>query len=217
MHLLTHLSRLTLLLCLLILAGCNSHSNKNIPQAWLKVGTRVALPDPELSPPLIAQQLLTATIKDQSYALLTVLEAKEGRVTLVGLSTIGIKLFTITYSQNHIETEQNITAKGLPPATQILADIMLSYWPVSAWNPVLPPDWRLVDTANQRILYDDKNKIIIDVLYQSNLTDEHTDSTGRRDPIRVTHHAFGYQINIQDMKTTHSPNLSTKTTMRAKK
>lgn len=215
MPLLTHLSRFSLLLCLLILAGCNSHSNKNIPQAWLKIGTKVVLPDPELSPPLTAQQLLTTRMHDKSHALLTILEAKDRRVSLIGLSTLGIKLFTITYTYQHIETEKNIDIKGLPSSNQILADIMLSYWPITSWNPVLPKNWRLVDIGNQRILYDDKNKIIIAVLYQSNLIAQHTDSMSRRDPIQLTHYAFGYQINLQNIHATHSPELSA--TMRPKK
>ncbi|WP_425527725.1 DUF3261 domain-containing protein, partial [Xylella fastidiosa] len=48
---------------------------------------------------------------------------------------MGIRLFLATYNETGIHTEQSIVAPELPPASQVLADVMLSHWPINAWLP----------------------------------------------------------------------------------
>ena len=78
-----------------ILAGCSHSSSpgQGRPQAWLEPGTRVTLPAPGITPPLNAQQLLTGRFHGQTQSLLVMLNADAHRLTLAGLSSVGIRLF----------------------------------------------------------------------------------------------------------------------------
>lgn len=62
------------------------------------------------------------------------LNADDKKITLAGLSSVGIRLFLVTYDEKGLHTEQSIIVPQLPPASQVLADVMLSHWPISARN-----------------------------------------------------------------------------------
>ena len=175
----------------LLLAGC-SHSTdtqETRPQAWLQPGTRVTLPPPGISPAVSSQQLLTGSFNGQTQSLLVMLNADAHKVTLAGLSSVGIRLFLATYDETGIHTEQSIVVPQLPPASQVLADVMLSHWPLSAWQPQLPKGWTLNDTDTRRELRNPEGKLVTEIVYLNR--------NGRRDPISIVQHAFHYHITIQ--------------------
>ena len=175
----------------LLLAGC-SHSTdtkETRPQAWLQPGTRVTLPPPGISPAVSSQQLLTGSFNGQTQSLLVMLNADAHKVTLAGLSSVGIRLFLATYDETGIHTEQSIVVPQLPPASQVLADVMLSHWPLSAWQPQLPKGWTLNDTDSRRELRNPDGKLVTEIVYLNR--------NGRREPISIVQHAFHYHITIQ--------------------
>lgn len=104
----------------LLLAGCSHTTNRDDarPQAWLQPGTRVTLPPPGITPAIRAQQLLTGSFKGQSQSLLVMLNADGDKVTLAGLSSVGIRLFLATYDNTGIHTEQSVVMPQLPPASR---------------------------------------------------------------------------------------------------
>lgn len=175
-----------------VLTGCARTSDHNIathPQAWLKPGVRVTLPPPGITPSVNSQQLLTGRFKGQQQSLLVMLNADQQKITLAGLSSIGIRLFLVTYDNAGIHTEQSIVVPQLPPASQVLADVMLSYWPREVWLPRLPEGWTLKDTPSHRELRDNKNVLITRVTYLQR--------KGKREPISIEQYAFNYLITIQ--------------------
>ena len=175
----------------LLLAGC-SHSNdtkETRPQAWLQPGTRVTLPPPGISPAVSSQQLLTGSFNGQTQSLLVMLNADAHKVTLAGLSSVGIRLFLATYDETGIHTEQSIVVPQLPPASQVLADVMLSHWPISAWQPQLPKGWTLTDTGDRRELRNASGKLVTEIVYLQR--------KGKREPISIEQHVFKYHITIQ--------------------
>ena len=117
------------------------------------------------------------------------LNADENKVTLAGLSSVGIRLFLATYDDTGIHTEQSVVMPQLPPASQVLADVMLSHWPLSAWQPQLPKGWTLNDTDTRRELRNPEGKLVTEIVYLNR--------NGRRDPISIVQHAFHYHITIQ--------------------
>ena len=173
---------------MILLSGCSLLQKSDSHQAWLKPGVQVALPNPKIEAPLKRQQFLTVTVNGKSDSLLTILDAENDRLTLAGLSPLGIRLFKVSYSQTNIETEQSIVLPQLPPVNQVVADIMLSYWPLSAWRPLLPEGWTLQDHQNKRLLRDDSNEIITEINYQI--------ENGQREPISIAQYAFNYHISI---------------------
>lgn len=80
--------------------------------------TRVTLPPPGITPAVSSQQLLTGTFNGQTQSLLVMLNADDHKVTLAGLSSVGIRLFTATYDDTGIHTEQSIVVPQLPPASR---------------------------------------------------------------------------------------------------
>lgn len=181
----------SMLAALLMLAGC-SHSTANDskrPSAWLQPGTRVVLPAPGISPAINTQQLLTGTFKGTSQSLMVLLNADDKKLTLAGLSSVGIRLFLVTYDETGIHSEQSIVVPQLPPASQVLADVMLSHWPISAWQPQLPEGWTLEDKGNTRELRNPQGKLVTEIAYLQR--------RGQREPIGIQQHVFNYHITIQ--------------------
>ncbi|AMJ68849.1 hypothetical protein AW879_02695 [Enterobacter cloacae] len=175
----------------LLLAGC-SHSTdtqETRPQAWLQPGTKVTLPPPGISPAVSSQQLLTGSFNGQTQSLLVMLNADAHKVTLAGLSSVGIRLFLATYDESGIHTEQSIVVPQLPPASQVLADVMLSHWPISAWQPQLPKGWTLKDNGDRRELRNASGKLVTEIVYLQR--------KGKREPISIEQHVFKYHITIQ--------------------
>ena len=175
----------------LLLAGC-SHSTdtqETRPQAWLQPGTRVTLPPPGISPAVSSQQLLTGSFNGQTQSLLVMLNADAHKVTLAGLSSVGIRLFLATYDETGIHTEQSIVVPQLPPASQVLADVMLSHWPISAWQPQLPKGWTLTDIGDKRELRNARGNLVTEITYLNR--------KGKREPISIEQHVFKYHITIQ--------------------
>ena len=175
----------------LLLAGC-SHSTdtkETRPQAWLQPGTQVTLPPPGISPAVSSQQLLTGSFNGQTQSLLVMLNADAHKVTLAGLSSVGIRLFLATYDETGIHTEQSIVVPQLPPASQVLADVMLSHWPISAWQPQLPKGWTLTDNGDRRELRNASGKLVTEIVYLQR--------KGKREPISIEQHVFKYHITIQ--------------------
>lgn len=184
--------RLLPLLLLMLLTACAG--GRNAPSAWLKPGVSVRLPAPGSESPFSGQQLLTATAQGRQQSLLVLLNADRQQLTLVGLSSLGIRLFTVTYDVQGIHTTHAITLPQLPPAEQVLADIMLSYWPAEAWRGVLPPGWTLVDDGDRRRLADPAGNQVSEIAYAM--------VAGRRQPVSLDNRVFHYRIAIQHLDST---------------
>ena len=87
---------------------------------------------------------------------------------------------------------------ALPPANQVLADVLLSYWPRESWQAVLPAGWQLIDQPLRRELRDEKGELVSEITYQQQV--------GDRNPVRLWQHAFDYQLTIQTLPPQTSSN-----------
>lgn len=175
----------------LILTGCSHSQNAQDgrPQAWLEPGTRVTLPFPGISPAISSQQLLTGSFNGSKQSLVVILNADDKQMTLAGLSSVGIRLFLVTYDKQGIHTEQSIVVPQLPPASQVLADVMLSHWPINDWKPQLPKGWTLTDIGNKRELRNASSKLVTEIIYLNR--------KGKREPVSIEQYAFKYHLTIQ--------------------
>lgn len=180
------------LLAVSLLTGCShglQQERNSRPQAWLEPGARVTLPAPGISPAVNSQQLLTGTFHGQTQSLLVMLNADNKKITLAGLSSVGIRLFLVTYDEKGLHTEQSIIVPQLPPASQVLADVMLSHWPIAVWRQQLPAGWTLSDKGDRRELRNANGKLITAIVYLQR--------KGERVPISIEQYAFKYHITIQ--------------------
>ena len=85
--------------CVLVvwLTGCASTTTPAVsrPEANLTPEVVVPLPSPSRATPLHVEQILTAQVQGQSsgHSLLVVMEADGQRLSLVGFSLLGVRLF----------------------------------------------------------------------------------------------------------------------------
>lgn len=180
----------------LVLAnGCVQVSTPELApgQAWLKPGVAVTLPQPRITPSFATQQLLTADFDGRQHALVVLLEADDKGLTLVGLSSLGVRLFKLMYNESGIHVEQSVALpQQMPPASQVLCDILLGYWPLASWQPLLPQGWTLVDLGpQQRVLRDECGDLVTEIDYVLNGL--------QREPVRVVQHAFAYEIRLKNV------------------
>lgn len=188
------------------LAGCASTNTPadTRPMANLTPQVEVALPSPARISPLHVEQILTAQINNSNKkndasegngrSLLVVMEADGQRLSLVGFSLLGVRLFRVEYGFDGIRVEQlpALAALGvLPPANQVLADVLLSYLPLESWQAVLPAGWQLIDQPLRRELRDEKGELISEISYQLQAEE--------RNPISLRQYAFDYQLTIKTL------------------
>ena len=103
-----------------------------------------ALPSPAaLGGAVEARQLITARHGDQTYVFETLVSATASRLLVVGSDMLGRRAMTLTWDGRTLDIE---AAAWLPPelpARNIIADIMLVHWPLSAVRAGLGPPARL--------------------------------------------------------------------------
>lgn len=183
--------RTVALLSAMLIGGC-SHAVKNDDepsQAWLEPGVRVTLPKPGITPAISSQQLLTGKFNGQTQSLLVILNADDKKLTLAGLSSVGIRLFLVTWDGKSLHSEQAMFVPQLPPASQVLADVMLGLWPIASWLSQLPKGWTLLAKGNKRELRNARGALVTEITYLRR--------KGKREPISIRQHAFKYHIAIQ--------------------
>lgn len=185
---------ITIIVCL-ISACQHAPDADSRPTAWLTKQVKVKLPEADIETPFTEQQLLTFHTQGQTHSLLAVIDAQKNQLTVVGLSTLGVKLFYLSYQSHQITVEQALFIQQLPPASQILSDIMLSRWPIAAWQKVLPAGWAIEDKGDYRYLRQ-QGETIITIHYRP------AESGLPRSPIHIDHAIFAYQIDIVPMDTT---------------
>ncbi|MDR1283077.1 MAG: DUF3261 domain-containing protein, partial [Opitutaceae bacterium] len=165
------------------------------PIAHLGPSAKITLPPPTLATPpapLHCEQLLRASAAGRTYTLHAILDADGHQIKLAGLTTLGIRLFRLGYAGNLVTTEKLPGAPAsLPPPSQVLADIMLTWWPIDTWTAHLPAGWTLSDdTPALRTLRDPRGAVVIEINYRLM-------SAGDRDvPASLRHHIYDYQIQI---------------------
>lgn len=191
-----------LIFFLLCLCGCASAPE---PKAALTREVVVDLPTPCRATPLRLQQLLTVQMPTvdgeptKRQSLLVALEADGQKVSLVGFSLLGVRLFRIDYDAHGIRSEQlpPLAALGaLPPPAQVLADVMLSYWPQAVWQAKLPAGWLLIDTPMLRQLRDGQGQLVSEIHYRQRSMPT---AGAEREPVSLWQHAFGYRLAIQTL------------------
>lgn len=178
---------------LLLLSGCQQ-TQRELPSgyAWVTPDTAITIPAAREIPVISVQQLLTAKYADQEHIFITMLNVTDDELNLVGLSTLGIRLFRLNYNAEGIDVEVYAVVKDKIDPEQVLLDIMLSYAPIKAWETTLPQGWYLKDELDGRCLFDAEGKIVMEVLYQT--------VQGERTPVLLKHKAFQYEIKLELIK-----------------
>ncbi|KLV04073.1 hypothetical protein ABT56_15775 [Photobacterium aquae] len=133
-------------------------------------GKSVVLPQPfQYGANLTASQLITATWQEETHQLPVQLEVTPEKIVLAGFSSWGTRLFSLAYQDHRFDSYiMPGLAASLPQPEQVLFNIMLTLWPVEAWQPLLAVQgMSLVDTQGRRQLLDSNQQVVIDIQYRA--------------------------------------------------
>lgn len=188
----------------LLLAGLVACSTQQPPVAALDRQTWTPLPTPWPAPLQYRQQLLTVSLPGSTHdgqSLMTVLTAQQQGLRLIGLTPMGVRLFQIDYDHSGVHSAQlpglaNL-ASSLPPAPQVLADVMLAYWPLASWQATLPRGWTLVEHNGQRLLRNPARELVTEIHYCT--------TPSGAEPCSLTQHVFGYQLTLRTLASQPVP------------
>ncbi|KGY14266.1 lipoprotein [Vibrio tubiashii] len=158
----------------LAIAACSSTEQNAKPSVQLSQGQQVNLPSAtSLGFGLNASQLIEATWdtgKKQRVEQLPVqLQVNGNTLVLAGFSSWGTRILSLNYQDDKITSEVLTGLDGVVPAPeQVLFNLMITLWPVSAWEgPLNEVRWRIVENYNSRSVFDSNDNKIIDVQYSN--------------------------------------------------
>lgn len=157
-----------------ILMGCASKPIKQPNQVEVAQETFVTLPQPaEYGSDLSLSQLISVEFQGTKQQLPVQLELTGNDLVLAGFASWGSRLLSLDYDGMTLDTYVMAgLADTLPPPEQVLFNVMITLWPLDAWQSSLESiNWQLNEDGNHRILRDESGNIILDVGYDS-ITDK---------------------------------------------
>ncbi|GAD80384.1 DUF3261 domain-containing protein [Vibrio ezurae] len=164
-------SLLTLLLSL-VLSACVSTPVTHTPAVNITAHKQVHLPTADsLGYALTASQLIEASWHNgqqtRTEQLPVQLQVTKDKLVLAGFSSWGTRILSLEYQGDKVTSEVLAGLNNVLPAPeQVLFNLMITVWPVSAWEgPLSEVNWKIIETENSRSIYDDSGKEVINIQY----------------------------------------------------
>ena len=203
------LIHISLIACItLLLSACTMNAlQPKGSSVVIEPGVDLTLPQPhELGYSVTASQLISATWEDKTHQLPVQLQVDEDKVILAGFSSWGTRILSLKYQDNQIDTDI-LTGldQTLPQPEQILFNLMITLWPIDAWQqPLQAIGWHMVETSNTRMIFNENDQAIIKVIYQYlegvKTSDSHSEKLAKQ--VTFEHLTQGYKIQIQTLNST---------------
>ncbi|MDC5819045.1 DUF3261 domain-containing protein [Vibrio europaeus] len=156
------------------LSACSLTPQSTTPVVQITQQEQVSLPTPgDLGYSLTASQLIEATWNSdeqkRTEQLPVQLQVSSDKLVLAGFSSWGTRILSLSYQDDEIKTEVLSGLGGvLPPPEQVLFNLMITLWPVSAWEaPLNKVRWQIIDNYNTRAIFDNSGKKVIDIQYSN--------------------------------------------------
>ncbi len=188
----------------LISSACSTMSTStqspSSPKVEINPDVFITLPTPEqLGYSVTASQLITASWPSDDKSTNTQqtlpvhLEVSNDHLVLAGFSSWGTRILSLTYQNENIETSVLTGLEGsLPEPEQILFNLMITLWPLKAWEgPLNQVEWRISEEEKSRTIFDKNGDTVIHIEYQP--------SAPLSGLIQFTHQQLGYSISIQTL------------------
>ena len=155
-------------------SACSLTPQSATPVVQITQQEQVNLPTPsDLGYSLTASQLIEATWNSnrqkRTEQLPVQLQVSGDKLVLAGFSSWGTRILSLNYQDDKITTEVLSGLGGvLPPPEQVLFNLMITLWPVSAWEaPLNKVRWQIIDNYNTRAIFDNSGKKVIDIQYSN--------------------------------------------------
>lgn len=173
------LTRLVAVITVAVLAGCAPPRPLLSPLAPQTLGQSVT-----------ARQQVTIRFADNVRRLQVALKVAPDDLTLIGLTAVGQRLFTLSWNGQQAELHSSIDSIADIDPTRILADLQLAYWPLPVLRRALPDDLSLGQYGSARVLWRDGQLL----WFASSTGPERWHST-----VTIYNARVGYRLTIQPL------------------
>ena len=127
---------------LLTLVACASTAPQTAPTP------RPLVSPASLGSDRVVNQVVRGAFGAREFTLNCVVTMKDGAMTLVGLNSLGVRLFTVRYDGNTVQSEAAPAMSGPLMPERLLADLQLVYWPLASLSqPMAAAGWQLSEPS----------------------------------------------------------------------
>ncbi|HLN26006.1 MAG TPA: DUF3261 domain-containing protein [Patescibacteria group bacterium] len=182
---------------MLALAGC-AQTPAALPPGTVRIAPdlTLVLPHPgELGQTLEVTQLVTAHYGERTFVFEGHLSATPDRILLVSLDAMGRKAITVTWTDAGLDTE---VAPWLPDGIRpenMLADIVLLYWPEASVRHALAASHGTLDASKQSRSVGVGGKEVIHADYQPGAGGDPWSGS-----LRYRNLPWGYELEVQSAR-----------------
>lgn len=185
----------------LLAVAASSCTQRSIEQPGRSVSISpdltLVLPRPgDLGQSVEVTQLVTARYDAQSYTFEGHISATPQRFLMVGLDSLGRRSMTITWSDEAITYE---ASPWLPPQLRpenVLADMVMLYWPAASVRQSLATSGGILTTAPGRRTITLNDKPVIQIEYEPA-----TDGSPWSGRLRYRNLAFNYDLEVLSVRS----------------
>jgi hypothetical protein len=109
---------------------------------------RPLLPPATLGGERTVNQVVRGAFGAREITFNCVVTVKDGTMTLVGLDSLGVRLFTIRYDGTAVRSETAPALQGPFVAERLIADLQLVFWPLASLvQPMRESGWQVSEPA----------------------------------------------------------------------
>lgn len=139
----------------LTLAGCHP-----VQQVLRPARLGLQLAPAALGASISLQQRLSVERDGRVDYLEGALEVDERHVSMIGLA-LGQRVMSLEFDGSQLKSWRHALLPEQVRAEEVLEDIQLTYWPVTAVRAALPAGWRVEETGMRRTLWSDEAKVMV--------------------------------------------------------
>lgn len=186
-----HWHRLAVLAIAGAATGCSSTSvREDARRIDIAEGAFLELPHAdEITGSFDATQVIVASYGDENHSFEAHVQVDPGKITIVGLNSVGVLLFSISYDGRTLKTS-GVPATQAIDAKYVLADILLTHW---------DPEWLNAHLDGAELRVRSKGRTI---MRGSEPVIEIDSDTGEpwRGIVTLRHLERGYKLRIENLE-----------------
>lgn len=147
------------------------------------------LAPPEAAGERLVSQVVRGAFGERTMTLRCVVSVKGGEMSVVGLNSVGVRLFTLAYDGRRTRLEQSVDIPDAIAPGRLLADLQLVYWPLASLRETLRgAGFEVSEPAAGARQLRRGDRLIAEVNYP--------DGDAWSGSARLVSHEFGYSLQI---------------------
>ena len=142
----------------------------------------------------VVSQVVRGALGSREITFNCVVTIKDDAMTLVGMNSLGLRMFTIRYDGNAVQSEMAPGLQGAFTPERLLADMQLVFWPfASLEKPLREAGWELSEPSPGSRRLRHAGRLIAEAHYAG------TDPWSARSWLVNFDHGYSLQIDTQAM------------------